>query len=197
MAAGGRPPGARGRHRGAGVVVLERGVMLRRRIGFVIGLASAFCLSGCRGPDFPAFNSADYLLEVVNSSAGPIRLQVAMIDGEFQDFPRVGRDVYSRTDVFEMNVGSRRAFAMRSEFGRFDSPDDGGYVRGLGAVYFYDRQAHIPYRGYVYLGLGCGVEHGRCGVADDDGSILHRSLDGTTESLFYGIDGSSVLPRGR
>lgn len=150
----------------------------------VVATACGVLLTGCDPPHIPVCCRADFSFEMVNGTSERIRLQVAMIEGHFRDYPSVAGDDYSRTEIYEMNSGARRTFAMHSEYGVVDSATDGGYIRGLGAVYFYDELARIPYRGYVYLGSGCGVELTVCGASDDGKSIRHRSLDGTTESLF-------------
>lgn len=153
-------------------------------MGVVVVAACGVFLSGCDPPQVARCCSAEFALEVVNATSERIRLQVAMISGYFQGYPSVPGDDYKRTDIFELSGGSRTRFAMQSVMGIVDSLEDGFYVRGFGAVFFYAKQAQVPYRGYVYLGFGCGVEVTACGTPDDGALIHHRALDGTNNNLF-------------
>lgn len=168
--------------------------MVRRthviHIGFFVLIACGYLLTSCRDgvviiEDFGC--RADFSLEVVNNASDQIRMQIEMFDsvGWAQTVISADGSPYARrSGIFNLDSQRKLRFSAFSAFhGECDSPAN-FYLRDIGAVSFYEAGADIPYRGYVYLAFGCGVDLAACEEFDDDTLIFHRSSDGTTENLF-------------
>lgn len=128
---------------------------------------------------------------VAACTSDPLRLQVAYFSryGVFDSHDYITDLVIgdSHDYIIDLDANGRARFPVEiSQLGGpEDSSTDGVYVRGLRAVYFFEKGSDTAYRGYVYLAFGCGVDLAICGGPDDDDPmIFHRALDGTTDNLF-------------
>ena len=170
--------------------------MVRRthviHIGFFVLIACGSLLTSCRDAviieDREAFGcAADFSLEVVNNASDQIRIQIEMSDSSHWSQTIISADGSSyarRSGIVNLDSNEKLRFSALSIFyGECGSPAN-FHLRDIGAVSFYEAGADIPYRGYVYLAFGCGVDLAVCEEFDDDTLIFHRSSDGATEDLF-------------
>ena len=171
--------------------------MVRRthviHIGFFVLIACGSLLTSCRDgvvivePEDAFGCMADFSLEVVNNASDQIRIQIEMSDSDHWSetvFSADGSLHTRRSGIFNLDSNEKLRFSARSTFfGECGSPAN-FHLRDIGAVSFYEAGADIPYRGYVYLAFGCGVDLAACEEFDDDTLIFHRSSDGATENLF-------------
>lgn len=163
-----------------------------RHIGLFILIVGGSILTACRATNVEIDRFCcviDFSLEVVNNANDKIRIQIEMFDSHdaaLQWHTLIGVDVpnSSRSGIFDLDSNERLRF--RASSGIVDASDSPAnfYLRSISSVSFYETDADIPYRGYVYLAFGCGVDLATCEEFDDDTLILHRSSDGTTENLF-------------
>lgn len=171
--------------------------MMKRKIGGLhIGLfiliVGGSILTSCRATNVVIDRFCcvvDFSLEVVNDASDKMRMQIEMFDSHDADLQwhtLIGVDVpnSSRSGIFDLDSNERLRFLASS--GIVDASDSPAnfYLRSISSVSFYEAGADIPYRGYVYLSFGCGVDLAACEEFDDDTLIFHRSSDGATENLF-------------
>ena len=163
---------------------------IRLHIGLLVLIVCGSLLTSCRAggviiEDFGC--RADFSLEVVNNASDQTRMQIEMFDsvGWTQTVISADGSPYTRrSGIFNLDSNERLRFSAFSAFhGECDSPAN-FYLRDIGTVSFYEAGADIPYRGYVYLAFGCGVDLAVCEEFDDDTLIFHRSSGGATENLF-------------
>lgn len=165
------------------------------RIGIVVASACVFfiVLTSCDEAT-SATDPQEYSLEVVNATPSRVRIHLAMARSYLlvgsHMFPAFASDS-SRTSfgkpyILELDVDERMTVKVIMDVSTEakDSAEDSVYVRELGAVSFFAAEASTAYRGYAYLGFGCGVELAVCEEADDDSLVYHRSAGGTLERLF-------------
>ena len=164
----------------------------RLHIGIFVLIACGFLLTSCRAggiivEDFCC--AVRFSLEVVNDASDQIRMQIEMFDlDNSRDWSTIisvdDRDYSRRSGIFNLDSNKKfRFFAISRIVDASDSPAN-FYLRSISSVSFYETGADIPYRGYVYLAFGCGVDLAACEEFDDDTLIFHRSSDGATENLF-------------
>lgn len=169
-----------------------KGIIGRLHMGLFILIVCGSFLISCRSVSVEVDRFCcvvNFSLEVVNNASDKIRIQIEMFDSPdaaLQWHTLIGVDVpnSSRSGIFDLDSNERLRFLASS--GIVDASDSPAnfYVRSISSVSFYETGADIPYRGYVYLAFGCGVDLATCEEFDDDTLILHRSSDGTTENLF-------------
>ena len=161
-------------------------------IGFFVLIAcGGLLLTTCRAAgvveDFCC--TVKFSLEVVNDASDQIRMQIEMLDLDDSHnwSTNISADdwTYSRrSGIFNLDRNAKLRFFASSGFVDPNDSPANFYLRSIGAVSFYEAGADIPYRGYVYLAFGCGVDLTDCEEFDDDSLIFHRSSDGATENLF-------------
>ncbi len=157
-------------------------------IGSVVSVSGVLSLTSCN--EAGAAVQQEFTLEVVNNSSDRVRVQIAMMGSYLLrgavDALRTSVGPDPDPYVLELDVDERVSVTVIRSIpaGAKDSAEDGVYVRELSAVYFFAEEAVFAYRGYAYLGFGCGVELAACEDSDDDSLVFHRSAGGALERLF-------------
>ena len=165
-------------------MIEERGVF-RFCVGIVVAIGYVVSLSGC-DEAMPAPPEQEYSLEVINAASDRVRIQIAMMGGYwFHTVAEASRHSPALgPKVLELDVDERKSIRVIRSGGAKDSTEDAVHVRELRSVRFLDTGAFAPYRGYEYLGFGCGVDLAVCEDSVDDTLVYHRSADGALERLF-------------
>ena len=161
-------------------MIEERGVF-RFCVGIVVAIGYVVSLSGC-DEAMPAPPEQEYSLEVINAASDRVRIHIAMMGGYWLHTVIAEASRHSPAPgpkVLELDVDGRTSIRVIRPGGAKDSAEDAVHVRELRSVRFLD-----TYRGYEYLGFGCGVDLAVCEDSVDDTLVYHRSADGTLERLF-------------